>query len=156
SDGGRVSGTGGNPAASGRGLRPGRGGARSARLDAGRRGRDDLVSTPPGYRRAVVVDARPGTERRDPRPARAHADQVQGIDRGDADDLAGALLTSDGPKTLDRLRQRVLLADEPRDEAAPADRPPRLQAPECPQDLAPGEGQRLARDHVAEHHAPAR
>ena len=57
---------------------------------------------------------------------------------------------------IDRLRQRVLLADEARDEAAAAHDAARLLPPQRAHDVAPRHREVLARDEVAEDDAVAR
>ncbi len=71
------------------------------------------------------------------------------------DALAGALLAADAAQGVDGLGQGVLLADEAGDEAAAADDAARLEASQRAQDVAPGQGEALAREEVAEDDAVA-
>ncbi len=56
---------------------------------------------------------------------------------------------------INGLRERELLAGETGDEASTACGAARLHAAQRPDDIAPGQCDRLARDDVAKHHAPA-
>ena len=83
------------------------------------------------------------------------AGEVQRICRAQGHDGAvrrGAPYPSKG---LDRLRQRVLLAGEARDEPAPADLSACLEAPELAQEIPPRNRDRLARKQRLDHHAVA-
>ena len=84
------------------------------------------------------------------------AGQVQRIDRGEAHGLARALAAARLAQRLDGVGQRVLLADEARDEAAAARGAARLDAAERPEDLAPRAGRGARAREVAEDDAPAR
>src|SRR6266542_1940920 len=71
------------------------------------------------------------------------------------DSACRALAATGLAQQLHRLREGVLLAHEARDKApAPRDAA-RLQAPQRPEDLAPGQHEALAGEHVAEHDAVA-
>ena len=84
------------------------------------------------------------------------ADEVAGVDGAEVDALAALLAAADGAERLDRLRQRVLLADEAGHKATAADLPAGLHASQRPQDVAPGHGDALAGQQVAEDDAVAR
>ena len=58
-------------------------------------------------------------------------------------------------KLLGRLRQRELLPGEAGDVAGAEHHAPRLETPERPEHVAPGDGKRLAPEQVAEHDSPS-
>src|SRR5690606_40416484 len=89
------------------------------------------------------------------RPGDDDTHQVQRIARRKSDALAGERLRAHPPQQIDRFGQRVLLADEPRHEAPPADLAARFEAPERPEHVAPGYAERFAHDEIAKHHAVA-
>ena len=88
-------------------------------------------------------------------PREDDADEVAGVDGAEVDALAALLAAADGAERLDGLRQGVLLADEAGHEAAAAHLAARLQASQRPQDVAPGHGDALAGQEVAEDDAVA-
>ena len=89
------------------------------------------------------------------RPGEHDADEVDRVDSADVHTLSGVLLAADATEGLDGLREGVLLADEAGDEATAADGAARLEAAEGAEDLAPGDGERLACDDIAEDDAVA-
>ena len=84
-----------------------------------------------------------------------HAREVQRVDGGDADKLAGLGGLADAAQRFDSLRAGVLLAVEAGDEAAASDGPLRLHAAETAQDFTPGDADVFRSDEVTEDDAVA-
>jgi len=106
-------------------------------------------------RHAIDEDERVAVQGRDAGAGGDDSGEVERVGGGDAHGLAGARTAAHGPKRVDGLRQRVLLADEAGDEAAAAQDAARLHAAQRAHDVAPGDGERLAGDDVAEDDAVA-
>ena len=110
------------------------------------------------------IDARPVAEHHPPRraapapaaPASKHPHEVQRIPRAHPRALPRALQPPHAAKRVDRLGERVLLAEKPGHEAPPSRQPARLAPPQRSQHVAPRHGEALARRQLAEDDAVAR
>src|SRR5215467_575562 len=94
--------------------------------------------------------------RGDARAGHEYADQVERIARAQAHDLAVARAAADTPERIDCLGERVLLAEEARDESPAPQEAARLTTPEGARDVAPGQREALARRDLLEGDAVAR
>ena len=106
-------------------------------------------------RDAVAVEDGAGVDGGDPRAGGDVAGEVEGVDGADADELALLLHAADFAEGFHGLWARVLLAVEAGHEAAASDGTSRLHATERAEDVAPGDGDVLALDEVAEDDAVA-
>ena len=88
-------------------------------------------------------------------PGRENADEIERIRPAHRDELAARVLASHGAEQSHRLCKRVLLAREPRDEAAAADLAARLEPAVGPQDVPPRRQRGFTRHEPPEDYAVA-
>ena len=88
---------------------------------------------------AIAVDDGLRVDGGQARARREDANEVQGVDGAQADDIAPFLRTAHPPQGVDGLRTGLLLAVEAGDKAAAPHEAARLQAAQRPQHVAPGQ-----------------
>ena len=106
-------------------------------------------------RDAVAVEDGAGVDGSDARAGGDGAGEVEGVDGADADEFAFLFHAADFAEGLDGFGAGVLLAVEAGDEAAASDGAARFHAAKGAEDVAPGDGDVLALDEVAEDDAVA-
>ena len=125
---------------------------RRADVSGGERGEGGTASS---NRQPILEDDAVGAHRGDPRPGQQDAREIKRVGGGDAHDFRRTLATAHAAQLINGFGKRVLLSRETGDEASTARGAARFHAAQRPDDVAPRQGDRLARYDVAEDHAPA-